>query len=232
MTHTGEYKIEDLRQSGGSFLTQAKEFIANGRKLNSGGITSHFKSSYKLMNEINRDDGSYIHIHITARDDKGDRRYGGGDFWTATLSAVSGNFSTVGQIVDHENGTYSVYFIAAWDEESDIKITLLHPSAAVDYLRDYVWPVFRIRWEGRFNDGNKSSQTICTIASTSEQGDGNKCVFSHPLALGNHVFVCEVPDRNLSCDSFINYGNLQRSERLQNEVVKQLRSGHEYLFTR
>ena len=232
-TLTGEYKLEDLRQREGSFFTRAGEFIANGRKL-SGGITSNLTSSYQLINEINRDDEAYIHIIITARDGKGDRRYGGGDFWTATLSAISGNFSTAGQIVDHENGTYSVYFIAAWDEESDIKITLLHPSAAVNYLRDYVWPVFRIRWEGHFKHGNKSSQTICTIASTSEQWDCNKCVFSHPLALGNHVFVCEVPDGNLSCDSLIFYGNpqhAQSSRRLQ-KVVKQLQSGHAYFFTR
>ena len=186
------------------------------------------------MNILHRDEGSYLHIHINARDDADQPRHGGGDFWTATLSAESGNLSTAGRIVDHENGTYSVFFIVAWGGISNVNITLIHPSAAVNYLRNHVWTQFRVYYDGHFKRGKNESNTNCTVVSTSEVwgGGDNKCVFSHPLALGNHVFICEMPDNGLPCDSLLYYGhsNSGTSHELQTLVEKQLMKGHEDLF--
>ena len=219
-----------MRDTNSSIIERTGQFIRNAVSRNSTGITSHVKSSYEVVNAINREEGAYLQIHITARDDLGQQRQGGGDFWTATLSAVNGQYSTAGRIVDHENGTYSVYFISAWKEASDVNITLIHNSAAVAYMKDGVWPVFRIRYEGYFEKGNATSQTNCTVASTSEQLDEDKCVYSHPSALGNYVFVCDIPDKGLSCESLVSYGNNDESDRLQVEVERQILTGNEYLF--
>ena len=223
-------EVGDMLDTNSSIVRRTGEFIANARRGNNSGITSHATSSYQLMNVVNRDEGTYLQIHITARDDIGHERHGGGDFWIATLSALSGNFSTAGRIVDHDNGTYSVYFLAAWQEESHVNITLIHPSAAVEFLQDHVWTVFRIRYEGLYKRDGNESQTNCTLVSTSERWDESKCIYSHPLALGNHVFVCDVPDKNLSCYDLACYGNAQSSKQLQIELEKQLITGNEYLF--
>ena len=226
----GDYKIGDLRQTNCSFISRANDFIKNVRSGNTGGITSHLTSTYQLMNIVHRDEGSYLHIHITARDDADQPRHGGGDLWTATLSAVSGNLSTAGRIVDHVNGTYSVFFLVAWGGISNVNIILIHPSAAVEYLRNHVWIHVRVYYDGHFKRGKDESKTNCTVVSTSEVWDGDKCVFSHPLALGNHVFICEMPDDGIPCNSLIYYGQSETSFKLQNQVEQQLMKGHEHLF--
>ena len=224
------YKVGDMRDTNSSIIKRTGEFITNVRIGNSSGITSHLTSSYQLINVVNRDEGMYLHIHITVRDDIGHERHGGGDFWMATLTALSGNFSTAGRVVDHNNGTYSVYFIAVWEEESHVKIILIHPSAALEFLRDQVWTQFRIVYEALYSrDGNKFISN-CSVVSTSELWDDPKCIYSHPLALGNHVFVCGVPDKNMSCSDMFCYGNSKASSKVQEDIWKQLITGNEDLF--
>ena len=93
-------EVGDMRDTNSSIVRRTGEFIANALRGNNSGITSHATSSYQLMNVVNRDEGTYLHIHIMARDDIGHERHGGGDFWMATLSALSAlfNLGTLGRI--------------------------------------------------------------------------------------------------------------------------------------
>ncbi len=215
-----------------SFFATNEDIIRRGQKLSSGGITSVNGSSYEIINTHRTDEGDFLHLRIIARDRNKHPRHSGGDFWTATLTSASGNYSTSGKIEDHFNGTYSVYFISAWDGRSYLNISLIHASETVQYLRYVVWPIFRLYYDGYYILGNIESRSVCTIVSTSEHWL-DKCVYSHPEALGNHLFICDIPDnKNLSCANFVDYGQVKGGKRLELEgkVVRKLYFGKERLF--
>ena len=43
--------------------------------------------------------------------------------------------ATSGRILDHHNGTYSMYFVAAWSGKVNVNVTLVHPGESIHYLR-------------------------------------------------------------------------------------------------
>ncbi|XP_072021311.1 NXPE family member 2-like [Amphiura filiformis] len=231
----GVVEIGNLRNKNMSFFAVNEDIIENGIRGNSSGSTSPVTSSYEILGNIHTDNGDFVHILITARDENGQRKLGGGDLWTATLTSKSGNYSTSGRIEDYSNGTYSVYFIAAWSAKSMINITLVHSSESAQYLKYNIWPTCRLYFTGFYISGNTEDTSICTIASTSENWY-NKCEYTHPTALGNHLFLCDMPGKNLSCKNLIDYGQEQTNNKTQiqenqDNQVKKLLHGNEFLFT-
>ena len=212
-----------------TFLRANKDIIKAAVTTRSG-ITSADASSYHVIN-YNYDNGNpynYVHVRIFARDDNYRPRLGGGDFWTALM--FSDKFRTSGHVVDHENGTYSVFFVRAWEGEAHINITLIHSSAATQYIKTFIWPTFRLMYEGTFQQGDITEHAFCTILSSSDVWlDNPKCVYQSKTSLGNHVFTCDTP-KKLPCSSLVRYGNTPSSNIPQSKIMSSLLKGKKMLF--
>ncbi|XP_072042733.1 NXPE family member 1-like [Amphiura filiformis] len=175
-------------------------------------FTSAKKSTYQLLNQPIR--GSYLHIHMQVRDEDGHPRTVGGDFWLATLISNSNahqgepnqiNAGTAGKIIDHKNGTYSVYFYLGWTGKAEININLVHSNDANSFLRNTYWrtggkPI----WNGYFvrNEGGEEV-VACRIRHSLELRNGTRdCEFWFPQAMGQTVFACHNPHPSISCAAF------------------------------
>ena len=164
-------------------------------------ITSAAYSCYYLVTSLETASrGSLLHFVIEARDESQHLMSSGGDFWFATMSTNHPyKASTAGRVIDHNNGTYSVYFYAAWSGEAEIDITLVHPSKAVRFLHDTMWNIGpKVFWNARFQNmttplfNNNSFDTLCWIKASNEVTPG-RCTYPAQNALGDYVFVCNPP---------------------------------------
>ncbi|XP_038050440.1 NXPE family member 1-like [Patiria miniata] len=183
------------------------------------GMTSYKTSIISPTSPANVTEGEMFRIMIEARDKSNQPRTMGGDFWYATL-ATKGGGSTSGRVLDHANGSYSVYFFAGWSGKASIHITMVHPSEAVDYLVQTVWNAYdRINWLGRFEDGVNKSTTSCVLRRGGPWT--GKCELSHPYALGKTVLLCGEPAHGLKCDSLVAvYNNNTRIRERARELSK------------
>ncbi|XP_072018744.1 NXPE family member 1-like [Amphiura filiformis] len=162
------------------------------------GITSAAFSCYRLVTpqeQITK--GSLLHFIIEAHDESQQPMPSGGDFLLATMSTTNPyKASTAGRIVDHNNGTYSVYFYAAWSGNVEINVTLVNPSKAVRFLRDTMWNIGpKVFWSATFQNmtialfSNKTFDTNCWVEHWKDVTSFD-CKYPAPNALGDYVFVC------------------------------------------
>ncbi|XP_022093725.1 NXPE family member 1-like [Acanthaster planci] len=188
------------------------------------GLTSFRTSTLSLVPATVKE-GQMFRVMIEARDQNNRPRNMGGDFWCATLTTKGGGY-TAGRVLDHSNGSYSVYFFAGWSGTANIDVTLVHPSETVDYLVHTVWHAYdRIVWLGRFEEGDKKSTTTCVLRRGGPWT--GKCELSHPYALGKTVLLCDQPAHGLKCDSIVAvYNNNTRIR----ERASELTAGKEHLF--
>ena len=154
-------------------------------------VTSARFSSYSLVNS-SISEGELVHIFVTARDDKNESITSGGDFWLAVMSAHDNRASTAGRVVDYNNGTYSIYFYAAWSGRANISIVLYHPSRAVQFIRDKFWKVEgKMIWNAQFDVRNETnSTTLCCLVLPNSSGEYS-CLYPAPGALGNYALGCK-----------------------------------------
>ena len=159
--------------------------------MNKSRVTSARFSSYSLVNSL-ISEGKLVHIFITARDDKNKSMSSGGDFWLAVMSAHDNRASTAGRVVDYNNGTYSVYFYAAWSGRANISIVLYHPSRAVQFFCDKFWTVeSKMIWNAQFKVRNKiGARTLCSLILPNSSREYS-CLYPAPDALGNYTLGCK-----------------------------------------
>ncbi|XP_033107150.1 uncharacterized protein LOC117109031 [Anneissia japonica] len=144
--------------------------------------------------------GDTFSVIIETRDSNDRHRLKGGDFWMANIRSRQAN--AAGKVIDFKNGTYEVVFFAAWAGNVSIEIILVHPSETTDFIENSVWPMKdRALWKGSFVSGNTSNgRTACRFRIKGEEDLQDKCEWSHPLAIGKTVFVCDKP-KTLGCDT-------------------------------
>ncbi|XP_038050441.1 NXPE family member 4-like [Patiria miniata] len=147
--------------------------------------------------------GDMIHYRITCRHQNGSLLSSGGGVWYAFLSSKSNpKASTAGRVVDHKNGSYSIYAYAGWAGTGTLTVTRALDNDAVDYMNNTIWPAEgRGVWKGIFQapKGNTASST-CRLTRT-----GNltgMCLYPRPNALGKTVFYCEKPE-GVECDKLV-----------------------------
>ncbi|XP_072022850.1 NXPE family member 4-like [Amphiura filiformis] len=193
------------------------------------GTTSAETSYYKLLNPTDIKVGDIIHFAVIVQDANKRKRVGGGDFWLATLSSDKNpNASTAGKIVDYDNGTYSVYFVAAWNGSAKVQISLVHNSDATCFL-DSLWNTQRILWTASYNIGNKKTDTSCFLITSGISTWNNMCEYPNPKALGKTGFMCE--KRNGFPCSSLNHGSPSTNQKKHMiDEIKGLVKGHEKLF--
>ncbi|XP_077985275.1 NXPE family member 3-like [Glandiceps talaboti] len=147
--------------------------------------------------------GDYIHIVIEAFDNNGRRRQRGGDFFEPVMYNTKLEKSTAGRVVDYGNGTYSVYFYAAWQGTAYFNINLAFTREAILFLNhDILYAEAQGVWKATFSNGNISKITNCSILSEGTWGD--VCEYTNPTALGKTVFICTRPE-NFTCENFVLY---------------------------
>ncbi|XP_072022022.1 NXPE family member 3-like [Amphiura filiformis] len=168
-------------------------------------VTNPEFSNYRLIKSGKRiTKGSFIHVAIEARSESQQLMSSGGDFWFATMSANDPHeASTAGRVIDHENGTYSVYFYAAWSGTAEINVTLVHPSKAVEFMNDTLWDIGpKVFWSATYKNftilshlKNKANKfyTSCWITRSNDTNIKTLCEFPSPNGLGNYTFVCRPP---------------------------------------
>ncbi|XP_072042667.1 NXPE family member 4-like [Amphiura filiformis] len=166
-------------------------------------VTNPELSNYRLITPAERiTKGSFIHVVIEARSESQQLMPSGGDFWFATMSTNDPHqASTAGRVIDHENGTYSVYFYAAWNGTAEINVTLVHPSKAVECMHDTLWHIGpKTFWSATYKNMTTLSQlkktnkfdTSCWITRSNDTN--TFCEYPSPKGLGNYTFVCEPPE--------------------------------------
>ena len=98
--------------------------------------TSPYTSSFTLLNpRTNYAVGDDISVLITARDALKNPKTYGGDFFQAKLFNTELKASVYGEVVDHDNGTYTATFKLLWEGLAKVAIRMIHSSEAVEVCR-------------------------------------------------------------------------------------------------
>ncbi|XP_072045527.1 NXPE family member 4-like [Amphiura filiformis] len=167
------------------------------------GETNAANCRYHVLNNGSISKGDIVKIRIDARDKYNQARFVGGDFWFAWLDSKKPVASTAGKIIDHNNGTYLVSFLAAWAGHADINIILVHPSDATTFMKEVFWNTDKkIFWQGYYRSPKATQTVLCTIQSPGIWE--NKCTYPRPVANGRTSFVCDKPP-GLPCSSLAQY---------------------------
>ncbi len=206
-----------------SYATKIKRIV---------GVTSALNSTYRLVQkELHV--GDTAHFIIQAKDSKGRHQVTGGDFWFPVLTSDIGAYPvkggrTAGRVVDHNNGTYSVFFYLGWEGITYVHMTLASPSDATKWLREKYWPTEkRVLWAGTFtaNDTSVFEESVCFILRNVTSRD--LCVIGHnQKAMGLTALYCQKP-QTFTCDDF---GTLSVHGKLTDRRTKQLLRGNIKLF--
>ncbi|XP_033645333.1 NXPE family member 4-like [Asterias rubens] len=193
-------------------------------------VTSALHSTYSLTNrELHV--GDTAHFIIQAKDAEGRNQVTGGDFWFPVLTTDVGAYPakggrTAGKVVDHKNGSYSVFFYAGWEGTAYVHVKLAASSKATKWLQQKYWPhEKRVFWEGEFSSNIASERTLCYLLRNVTSP--NLCRIDYnPTAMGLTVFYCEKP-RILSCNDI---QAVYLNPKLIDERTTQLLSDDKELF--
>ncbi|XP_077986147.1 NXPE family member 3-like [Glandiceps talaboti] len=167
--------------------------------INSFGLTSISKSKLSLVRDKAFERGDYIQVIMEAYDEYGNRRLRGGDFLQGLMTNENLGTRTVGRVFDYGNGTYGIYFYAAWKGDASITIHLIRHREAILYEKFlHSFENKRIEFSASFTDGKLEEITNCFLTN----GLGiwhDKCGFVSPSSLGKTALICEKPEK-LSCE--------------------------------
>ncbi|XP_038072968.1 NXPE family member 3-like [Patiria miniata] len=175
--------------------------------------------------------GDTIHYRIESNLALDRHCVSGGNFWFAVLASARGEpeASCGCFVVDHCNGSYDLFTVAAWAGKANLNLTLVHTGEAVNHLRNVVWPAKdRVSFIGFYHPDNvtdeKWPRTGCNF-----RGPGNwtgLCEYEHPKAMGDTRLVCENKD-NVPCETL--YRMKGHGARIEGSVSR-LTKNVTYLF--
>ncbi|XP_006819525.1 NXPE family member 3-like [Saccoglossus kowalevskii] len=168
--------------------------------IGSRGQTSALKTDVIFLSDDNSTfQGDIITLRLHARDDNGRRRYLGGDLWRAAIYNATSRFGSMGKVIDHDNGTYTVHFYAGFSGQVVVQIMLVLQREAIKHQQLIFLPMeFRGYWTGIFKSDGKTENSICFMQREGHWKD--MCEYPHPRALGNTVFLCR-PPKSLGCNT-------------------------------
>ncbi|KAL6475900.1 hypothetical protein MHYP_G00143990 [Metynnis hypsauchen] len=169
--------------------------------------TSPYSSSYVLQNpRTNYSVGDVISVVITARDDLNNSKVYGGDFFQAKLFNTELKASVYGEVVDHDNGTYTATFKLLWEGQANVSIRLIHSSEAVEVLlRHRERDPDKVFFTGVFRDFDYQETVVCN-AQRSERllrASNCCCEYRHPIT--GESWICRRPSY-LPCSAWVEHG--------------------------
>ncbi|XP_011673216.2 NXPE family member 3 [Strongylocentrotus purpuratus] len=149
--------------------------------------------------------GDKLKFSLEARDVMGRLKILGGDYWFAIMEDLNKNASTVGRIVDHENGLYTLLFVAGWSGMIRLRITLVHPAELAKWIRtEYLHSMRAPSWSGLFKFGEHEERSPCSLSLDAVWSE--KCV-AKPKALQYAIIVCN-PPKTLPCDTLVSLNGI------------------------
>ncbi|XP_006811296.2 NXPE family member 1-like [Saccoglossus kowalevskii] len=189
------------------------------------GMTSIVKSRIYPRNNYYTQ-GDYVVVTFEAFDHNGRERLMGGDFLMAVMFNRTLGKSTAGRVVDHYNGTYSIYFYAAWVGYSEFNVTLHTTREALQWLTTvYRPPEERTKWNATFKDGLRKYRVECSLRTGAPWN--NSCEFTKPNTFGQYRIICNKPMYG-SCQQL--YSIEMTTPSLNSGAAKAM-SGKESLFS-
>nr|XP_006812757.1 PREDICTED: NXPE family member 4-like [Saccoglossus kowalevskii] len=147
--------------------------------------------------------GDTVHIVVEAYDKYGNARKKGGDFLQAIMSNKKLVKSTAGRVLDYGNGTYSVYFYAAWAGQASIDVIKPFSREFILYMNNVLrHKELRIPRDGDFGDGVNTYKGVCYLIH--DRRWENMCTYENKNSLGQTVLVCDKPKDPLQCKDIVN----------------------------
>uniref|UniRef100_A0A3Q2Z2G0 Neurexophilin and PC-esterase domain family, member 3 n=2 Tax=Hippocampus comes TaxID=109280 RepID=A0A3Q2Z2G0_HIPCM len=145
--------------------------------------------------------GDQLEVQVHLHDFKGRPKRYGGDFLLARLHSPKYRAGVAGQVLDHENGLYSVRFPLLWQGLAQVNVMMVHSSEAVAVLR-------RLRekrpdrafFVSIFRRGRHSEKTVCNMCLPPDKGP--LCNYTD-LHYGEQWY-CYKP-KGLGCDTRYNH---------------------------
>ncbi|KAM9401439.1 NXPE family member 3-like isoform 1-T1 [Salvelinus alpinus] len=146
--------------------------------------------------------GDQLESLVLMKDFQGSPKSHGGDFLLARLHSPELGAGVAGQVLDHQNGTYSAIFLLMWEGSVQVEVTLVHPSEAVAVLRNLrEEQPNRVLYKSLFRYGLLSETTMCNLCLPTNQEP--LCNYTDPHT--GEPWYCYKPKQLLSCDTRINH---------------------------
>ncbi|XP_077868372.1 NXPE family member 3-like [Saccoglossus kowalevskii] len=140
--------------------------------------------------------GDYIHIVIKTKDKYGNYRDKGGDMFQGVMLNAQLQKSTAGRVYDYGNGTYSIYFYAAWAGDANISIYMVYTREMILMFNNNRLRKEYLQWTGVYGEDPNSEEVTCKLIREGVWED--KCSYGNRNSFGNIVFVCDKP-KTFSC---------------------------------
>ncbi|XP_072550511.1 NXPE family member 3-like [Salminus brasiliensis] len=169
-------------------------------------ITSPNTSSYALLNprESYRV-GDRITVIITARDGLKNPKTYGGDFFQAKLFNKELKASVFGQVVDHDNGIYTVTFRLLWEGLASVSIRMIHSSEAVEVLgRHRERDPDKVYFFGVFRGDGQEEQVVCNAQTSIRLVQDSSCCCEYRLGTIGETWFCRKP-KSLPCSAWVDH---------------------------
>ncbi|XP_006823347.1 NXPE family member 2-like [Saccoglossus kowalevskii] len=178
-----------------------------------------------MLHNTNIQKGEFVHIVIEARDKNNRKRNRGGDFFMAVMQNTKLGKSTAGRVIDYANGTYSVFFYAAWAGNGSVRVQLAFTREIINFIRQVVKTKEKLQGiAGNFTDGVTIESSNCSMISEGLWSD--KCEYMNANSMGKTVLVCDRPS-TLKCSQL---NVISRSVKKMNKITADQMQGVADLF--
>ncbi|KAL2102550.1 hypothetical protein ACEWY4_001718 [Coilia grayii] len=174
--------------------------------------------------------GEELYATIFAKDFSGQPKRYGGDFFQAKAYTNKLKASVFGEVLDHQNGTYSARFILPWVGQASVAVRMIHSSEAVQALKQHrSTDSDRIYFYGFFVGENSSGArvqeaVVCNIkwagVVLSPMAQKN-CCCEYQDARTGLTWQCHHP-KTLPCDALMYHsagGSINRMTRLEKVLM-------------
>lgn len=168
------------------------EFMKSTNAAHSHFVILQSQSSFRV--------GDVLEVLVRMHDFEGNPKHYGGDYLHAKIHSPLLKAGAVGEVLDHQNGFYSVYFTLLWPGRVTVSVILVHPSEGIQVLqRLREDKPDRVYFKSLFRSGDFSETTMCNVCLPKKQP---VCNYTD-LKTGEPWF-CYKPDK-LSCSSRVNH---------------------------
>ncbi|XP_019623391.1 PREDICTED: NXPE family member 3-like [Branchiostoma belcheri] len=168
------------------------------RSIDLGWVTDAKYTSLEIVNtKQTYHVGDILELEVVARDGNKRPKVYGGDYFRAVLRDKSQTASTTGAVRDHGNGLYTISFLLSFPGKVTPEVQLVHPSEAVQFLREFREVPNKRRWSCAFKFTGEDATTMCTLLSNRPLPLSSQCDFSVPNT--SRTWFCEKP-KTASCD--------------------------------
>ncbi|XP_066287523.1 NXPE family member 3-like isoform X1 [Branchiostoma lanceolatum] len=180
-------------------VTSLGTWRTSNQSINLDWVTDPKHTSVKIINsKPTYHVGDTLVLEVIARDGNKQRKVYGGDYLRAGLRDKKQKASTTGRVRDHGNGRYTVRFLLSFPGRVTPEVQLIHPSEAVQLLRELREIPNKRRWTCAFKGKRRRDvETKCTLLANQFISLSSQCDFS---ALNtSRTWFCEKPKKT-SCD--------------------------------